>query len=127
MMSRIVKAEPTIIPGKGRGLRAIGQLAPGEMIESAVTIALSSPDCDTIERTAIGEYYFAHPNDDQEGLVILGLASLCNHADVPNAEVRWRHEDGLGWIAELVALRAIGAGEEITRRYHCRPWFQNAS
>lgn len=126
-MSRIVKAEPALIAGKGRGLRAVEQLAAGEVIDCAATIALSSPDCDAIETTAIGDYYFAHPNDDQEGLVILGLASLCNHADRPNAEVRWRHEDGLGWIAELVALCAIGTGEEITRRYHCRPWFQIAS
>jgi len=126
-MSRIVKAEPALIPGKGRGLRAVEQLAAGEVVESAATIALSPPECDLIEKTAIGDFYFAHPNQDHEGLVILGLASLCNHADVPNAQVRWRYDDGLGWIAELVALRAIGAGEEITRRYHCQPWFQIAS
>ena len=38
--------------------------------------------------------------------------------------LRWRRVEQLGWITELVALRAIDRNEEITRRYSCAPWFR---
>ena len=124
MSVEIRKAEPATIAGKGRGIRAIAPIDAGTVIEAAPTILLSSRDCVLIERTPVGDYYFAHPDNDEDGLVILGLASLANHADQPNAELRWRRVDQIGWIAELVALQTIDRNEEITRRYSCAPWFR---
>ncbi len=123
MPKRLSRIEAVPIPGKGRGVQAVEAIAPGELLELATTILLSSAECDRIEGTTMGDYYFAHPANTEEGLVVLGLASLCNHAEDPNAEVRWEEAPGLGWIAKLVSLRAIAPGEEVTRRYRCPPWF----
>ena len=124
MLQRLSKIETVSVPGKGRGVRAVVAIARGEEMEVAPTILLSSEDCDRIEGIPLGDYYFAHPTNADDGLVVLGLASLCNHAENPNAEVRWHEDSGVGWLARLTALRAIGAGEEITRRYRCPPWFE---
>lgn len=118
---------PAPVPGKGRGMVAARAFAAGEVIELAPTIHLSPADCDLMEQSAVGDYYFAHPADPEAGMVVLGLTSLCNHSDRPNADLRWRQEDGVGWIAELYALAPITTGEEITRRYRCLPWFTVSS
>lgn len=120
-----VKAVPGIAPGKGRGLFAAVAIGCGEIIDRACTVPLDSAQCDALEAILpLGDHYFGHPADADSGLIVLGLPSLCNHADSPNAEVVWRHENGLGWIAELTAQEDIAADAEITRRYRCRPWFE---
>lgn len=127
MTTALASIRPTHIPGKGRGLVAGESIASNAVIDRCPTIHLSAADCELMERSAVGDYYFAHPEDAEAGMVVLGLTSLCNHSEMPNAELRWRLEDGVGWVAELFALRAIAAGEEITRRYRCPPWFLVAS
>lgn len=115
------------IPGKGRGLMASEAIASGDVIDRSTTIPLSAADCDLLELSAVGDYYFAHPEDAEAGLVVLGLTSLCNYSNMPNAELRWQRDDSVGWLAELYALRPIAEGEEVTRRYRCDPWFKVAS
>lgn len=126
-MTLSAKVGLTAIPGKGRGVVAAAAIDAGETIDIAPTIPLQAADCDLVERTPVGDYYFAHPDDPEGGLVVLGLASLCNHSDVPNADIRWRRDPAAGLVAELFALRPIDAGEEIARRYACAPWFLIAS
>jgi hypothetical protein len=111
------------IPGKGRGIRAAVALDAGQVIEVAPTVHLSADDCDRLESTALGDYYFAHPESDRDGLFVLGLTSVANHSFEPNADTEWRFEPAVGWQAVLRARRPIAAGEEITRRYRCVPWF----
>jgi hypothetical protein len=120
-------ASVTTIPGKGRGVVAERAIAEGEIIDRAWTVELSGVECDVISQTVIDHYYFAHPASDDMGLLVLGLASIANHSDDPNAQVDWRLEPGIGWVGHLVALRSIAAGEEITRRYACAPWFDGAA
>jgi len=127
MTPRTIKARTTKIEGKGRGLLAGAPIEADEIIDVASTIVLSATDCDLLEQTAVGDYYFAHPSDPELGLVVLGLPSLSNHAESPNSDIRWHCDEGVGWVAELYALRPIAAGEEITRRYRCAPWFKIAS
>jgi len=110
--------------GKGRGVFAAAAFDAGALIDANACVPLSNADCAAIENTPLGQYYFAHPQSAEDGLFLLGAISLVNHADAPNAEVSWRHESPLGWIAELRALRTIAPGEEITRRYVCPPWFE---
>jgi SET domain-containing protein len=118
------KVEPRAVPGKGRGLFAVAPIAAGEVLDRACTVPISAEQCLALDRMLpLGDFYFAHPEDARRGLMVLGLASLCNHADQPNADVTYRHDDGLGWIAELVALSDIAAGAEITYRYRCQLWF----
>lgn len=114
---------PMAVMGKGRGVFAVAAIAAGAVIEQSCTIELGVADCDTVRPTAIEDYYFAHPEDDSRGLMVLGLASLCNHAETPNVDTSFVHDDNLGWIVVLTTNRAIADDEEITRRYACPPWF----
>ncbi len=88
------------------------------------TVELSRHDTETIIGTTVDDYYFAHPVDPERGLLVLGVSSLLNHSDAPNTETTARQGGGVGWMIELRALRDIGAGEELTRRYACELWFE---
>ena len=109
---------------KGRGVFAAAPIAAGELLETASTVELNHHDTETIVGTTLDNYYFAHPLDPEGGLLVLGLSSLINHSDAPNAETAARQEGGAGWLIELRALRDIGSGEELTRRYACELWFE---
>jgi hypothetical protein len=102
-------------------------IATGEVVDRCCTIPLSSEQCDQLESILpLGDYYFRHPENPDEGLLLLGLISLANHADDPNARIAFTWDAAIGWVAELNALRSIGSGEEITHRYRCAPWFDLA-
>ncbi len=117
-------AAPRAVPGCGRGLFAIAPIAAGTVIDRACTVEVAAAQCPDLDRMQpLGDFYFEHPEDSRAGLMALGLMSLCNHADSANADVRFTREDGLGWMAELVALAPIAAGSEITYRYKCPLWF----
>lgn len=109
-------------PGKGRGLKAAGRILAGQVIAENPTILMNAEDCERAEATALGNYYFGHPENPDDGLFVLGAISLVNHADRPNARVDWRR-DAAGWTAILRAIKDIAPGEEITHRYRCPPWF----
>jgi SET domain-containing protein len=117
-------AVPRVSPGRGRGLFALVPIGRGELIDRACTIPITVEQCLTLDlMRPLGDFYFADPDDPRAGLMILGLASLCNHADAPNADVRFRDGGAVGWLAELVAIADIAAGAEITYRYKCQLWF----
>ncbi len=120
---RLLKIAPARAPGKGRGIFAVAPIRRGEVIDEACTLPLDSAECARIERTTAGEHYFSHPEDDTAGLLVLGLPSLCNHSDHPNAGTSFRQEDGIGWVVVLTALEDIACGQEVTRRYACPVWF----
>lgn len=111
------------VAGKGRGVRAEYALSPGDVVEVAPTVALNGAEAVQMDETALGPYYLEHPLDSQAGVVVLGLISLVNHADDPNAAVEWLHDSDTGWYAVLRILTPVAAGEEITHRYQCPPWF----
>jgi len=118
------KAIPRVSPGRGRGLFALRPIRAEELIDRAFTVPISIEQCPQLDRLRpLGDLYFADPEDARAGLMVFGLASLCNHADKPNADVRFRGGGGLGWLADLVAICDIAAGEEITYRYKCPLWF----
>lgn len=112
------------IQGKGRGVVALVPLRAGETLERAPAVELGAEDTERIALTRLDDYYFAHPGDPEGGLIVLGLATLVNHGERPNAETVTSFERGVGWTVALRALRDIAAGEEITRRYACPPWFE---
>lgn len=121
---RRVKAVPGVSPGRGRGLFAAERVVSGEIIDRACTVYIDADQAKALDlMLPLGDFYFQHPLAKDEGLMALGLASLCNHAEDPNADVRFEDGGALGWIAVLYALRDIAAGEEITYRYRCPIWF----
>ena len=125
---RQTKAVPGSSPGRGRGLFAVAEIAEGEIIDRACTVYIDAAQCTALDRMQpLGDFYFEHPRDKEAGLMILGLASLCNHAEAPNAHVTYEESRGCGWIAILYALRDIRKHEEITYRYRCPLWFEAAT
>lgn len=117
-------AAPGVSRKGGRGLFAVAPIADGDLIDRACAVEIHSDQTRDLDMMQpLGDYYFANPKNDNAGLMAFGLMSLCNHADDPNADIQWRKDQKLGWIADLVALRTINAGEEITYRYKCSLWF----
>ncbi len=112
---------------KGRGVFAVADITQGDVVEASCTIELQIEHCEIVKPTPIEDYYFEHPEDKAKGLVVLGLASLCNHSENHNVETSFVRDEVLGWITVLTAKRDIKGGEEITRRYACAPWFKIAS
>lgn len=113
--------------GKGRGLVAARPIRAGALIEASPTVAFAGAACDQVEAGPLGDYYFAHPEDPEAGLLALGLVTLANHADPGNARIDWRHDPAIGWVLELRAVQDVAEGEEITHRYRCGPWFDVVS
>jgi uncharacterized protein len=118
------KLQVRAIARKGRGVFAAAPIAAGELLEAMPTIELNGHDTETIVGTTFDNYYFAHPTDPDGGLLVLGVSSLLNHSNAPNVETTAIQQGDLGWVIELRALRDIGSGEELTRRYACELWFE---
>ncbi len=108
----------------GRGLFAIASIPKGALIDRACTVEIRPDQAKQLDAIRpLGDFYFAHPDDPKAGLMAFGLMSLCNHAEDANTDVQWAKVDKLGWLADLVALQPIQAGDEITYRYKCPLWF----
>jgi hypothetical protein len=111
------------IAGKGRGLRAVGPIAAGTVIERAPAVRLPAADRAVLDRTALFPFAFADPaafgrgdESRHDGFIAFGSLTFCNHSENPNAVVRWQ-TDGVGLWAVLEALRDIADAEEITLFY----------
>lgn len=112
-------------PGRGRGIFATQDIAPGTLIEACPVIVLPAKDLQHLEHTELFNYYFRW----EEGAAIcLGNGSLYNHSYDPNA--RYDKEIESQEI-HFVAIRPIEAGEEITVNYNgnahdqTRVWFES--
>jgi uncharacterized protein len=99
-------------------------IASGSLIESAPVVIVPALECAALDRTILHDYYFhwdGDPDGDGRGAVALGLVSLCNHSRRPSARVERNYARQ---TIDLVALRAIMPGEEITIDYNCPLWFE---
>lgn len=118
---------PGVSPARGRGLFAVDDIGTGEIIDRCCTIEISSEQTIRLEAMLpLGDFYFRHPLSDDDGLMVIGHASLCNHSDTPNAHIRFEPTSGCGWIAVLFALKPIARGSEVTYCYRCPVWFPEA-
>lgn len=116
------------VPGKGRGVFASRPIPAGTLIEEAPVVVLSSTEVAHIRQTRLDHYIF-HWDSDVPGSVppvcaiVLGYASLLNHASVANTEFIPLRDASL---LQLRALRQIAAGEELTIDYDIPLWFSPA-
>lgn len=110
------------IPGKGRGLITTKIIPEKTIIENAPAIAFPHENLEMVRETAIWQYCFVQPTEYNtkkncaRGYLVFGLSSLTNHSEHPNTKIEW-YEDDSGFWAELVALRDIQPGEEVTMYY----------
>lgn len=114
---------------RGRGVLADGDIAAGQLIERSPVLVIPATDRDAVDRTIIFTYVFMwEHNTTEEDLyshtgrsaIALGFTSLLNHSYTPNCEFI-RHIDD--FVIDLVALRDIQEGEELTIDYQMTLWF----
>jgi SET domain-containing protein len=109
---------------KGRGLVATQAISLGSEIVTCPVIVYDDADAGRISKTRLGDYNFRFGERQNRACIILGVISLCNHAEDPNAEILC-HEADL--LVSLMALRPIAEGEEICIRYRRPLWFTPAA
>jgi uncharacterized protein len=112
------------IPGKGRGVVATQDVRAGAEIVTCPVIVYDWTDAGRIEKTRLGDYNFRFGEQAQRACIVLGVISLCNHDDSPNAELVCREGEE---AMTLVAVRPIAAGEEICIKYRRPLWFTPAA
>lgn len=114
---------------KGRGVVAMQDIKKGELIERSPVLIIPNKDRAAVDPTVIFTYVFMWENGTvEEDLykhegrsgIALGFTSLLNHSYKPNAEFL-RHIEAL--MIDVIALRDIEAGEEITIDYQMTLWF----
>ena len=112
-------------PLKGRGVFACEAIAAGMLIEAAPVVVVPAGQRRLLDHTLLHDYYFVWDDGGGESraAIGLGLVSLCNHSRRPSARIRRNHARE---TLDLLALKPIAAGSEITIDYNCRLWFAAA-
>ena len=108
---------------RGRGVVAERRIEPGELVERSPVLVIPHADRAAVDPTVVFTYVFMWEHGTVEedlyrhegrAAIALGFTSLLNHSYAPNCAFV-RHIDDLA--IDLVALRAIEAGEELTIDY----------
>ena len=106
----------------GRGLFATEPIAADTLVMEAPLLLIPAEQRAALQATLVDDYVYEWDETGTAALV-LGVSSMCNHDDDPNAFL-WLVPDGL--IAQLFALRDIPAGEEITVSYRAEEGSEDA-
>jgi hypothetical protein len=115
---------------KGRGVIAIAPIRKGELIERSPVLLIPGKDRAQVDPTIVFTYVFMWEEGTVEedlyqhqgrAAIALGFSSLLNHSFRPNACFR-RNIPEL--TLDVLALRDIEAGEEITIDYQMTLWFE---
>lgn len=109
----------TDIEGKGRGVVAVEPIQSGALLEIAPVIPLTS-ESQPMPDQILYAYPFLWDDPPFIEAIALGLISMINHSDEPNAQFE---TDIPNRIIRLTALRDIAAGEEVTFDYGIPLWF----
>lgn len=106
-----MKYEVTLIPHKGRGLKATKTILPQEIVLENHVLKISNIRLnDEILRSHVMHYHGA------QNCIMLGEATLINHDNDPNCEALIVLNKDLPKVV-IVALRKIKKGEELTIHY----------
>lgn len=100
-------------PRHGRGVFATEDIGRDTLLMQAPILLIAAEQRDALAATIVDDYVYEWDEDGTAALV-LGVSSMCNHAEAPNAYL-WLVPSGPS--AELVAIADIAAGEEITVSY----------
>ncbi len=97
----------------GRGLFATQAIPRDTVLMEAPVLLIAADQREALQATIVDDYVYEW-DDDGTAALVLGVSSMCNHAEDPNAYL-WLVPDGPG--AELVTIANIAEGEEITVSY----------
>ncbi|WP_426958358.1 SET domain-containing protein-lysine N-methyltransferase [Muricoccus radiodurans] len=114
---------------RGRGVLADRRIEAGELVERSPVLIIPHADRAAADSMITFTYVFMWEHDTVEedlykhegrAAIALGYTSLLNHSYTPNCTFI-RHIDEL--LLDLVALRTIEPGEELTIDYQMTLWF----
>lgn len=109
-------------PRAGRGLFATTPIAAETLLMEAPLLLIPADQRSALQATIVDDYVYEW-DDDGTAALVLGVSSMCNHDDDPNAFL-WLVPDGL--MGQLFAVRDIAEGEEITVSYRAEEGSQDA-
>jgi hypothetical protein len=114
------------VEGRGRGVFSEKAFETDDLIESCPIIILEPEDFAVVTATFLGQYCFFWDRDAGILCIALGFGSVYNHSYPSNANYFTDPETG---TIDIVAVRSIAPGEEITINYTgdpdnpSRQWF----
>lgn len=105
-------------PIKGRGVFTASEIMEGDTIEICHVIVIPKYELPIIHKTTLHDYYFLWGENMDDAAIALGFGSLYNHAVHPNANFILDFENN---TIDIVAIKTIKPGDEITINYHGEP------
>ncbi|MBC7885615.1 MAG: SET domain-containing protein-lysine N-methyltransferase [Saprospiraceae bacterium] len=103
---------------RGRGVFTSMDISEGDLIEVCQVIKISKAQLPVIHKTILHDYYFLWGEHMDECAIALGFGSLYNHEVHPNANFILDFENE---TIDIVAIKNISAGSEVTLNYHGAP------
>jgi len=107
----------------GRGMFAVRKLLKGELIERAPIVAIDEKKWPNAAKTILSDYAFDWGEKDEHAAIALGYISIYNHSYSPNAQLEQMLDE---LMMEIIAIKDIEAGQEITINYNGDPENQDA-
>lgn len=107
---------------RGRAMFACRKFLKGELIERAPVIPINQKQWPSAEKTILSDYAFDWGEHDEHAAIALGYVSIYNHSYTPNAQLEELLDE---LMMEVVAIRDIQPGEEITINYNGDPESQD--
>lgn len=105
------------IEGTGRGVYASRDYKKNEIVEKCPLVIEDKPRI--LEKTVLGDYYWAHQDNPKKGVVALGLCSLYNHSDDNNVD---NYQDLKNDLMIFKANKDIKKGDEMFIHYGDNYW-----
>lgn len=127
MLQRLSGLYISTTENRGRGVFCAHDISEGDLIEICPMLILKKQELETIHKTSLHDYYFLWGEQRDIPAIALGNGSIYNHETNPNADFILDFEDV---SLEIVAIKNIEAGTEITINYHGEPgskdkiWFE---
>jgi uncharacterized protein len=103
---------------RGRGMFACRKFLKGELIERAPVIPINEKQWPFAQKTILSDYAFDWGEHDEQAAIALGYVSIYNHSYSPNAQLEELLDE---LMMEVVAIRDIPPGEEVTINYNGDP------
>ncbi len=117
-MNQIPGLYITTSTDKGRGVFTSIDISEGDIIEVCPVIIMPKAELPIIHKTILHDYYFLWGENMEDCAIALGFGSLYNHEIHPNANFILDLENE---TIDIVAIKNIMAGEEITLNYNGEP------
>lgn len=106
----------------GRGVFTNEEIKIGDLIEICPIIPIPKYQLPIIHKTVLHDYYFLWGEELDQCAIALGLGSLYNHKINPNANFILDIEHN---TIDIIAIKDIAAGQEITLNYHGDPGIED--